>query len=164
MALKNRIITLLAMVFLPRLPQHTHPGLRPNGLFPRQSFHAAKGWRLCHRLGKYLDSLAPLRMRYAVRHFRATSRAVEGLEAASHEVNVKGTINTTAVGHNRDSGIQADGCLLRWHREAWWKTDRKTSIKSVKSRLNYTRLDIHPTKTFSQECCNVFRKQWQYFF
>lgn len=97
------VITLLAMVLLPRLPQHSHPGLRPDGLFPRQSFQAAKGCCLGHWLGEYLDGLAPLRMSYAVRHFRATSRAVEGLQAATHEVHIKGTIYATAVCHNRDS-------------------------------------------------------------
>lgn len=97
------LITLLAVALLPRLPQHTHPGLRPNGLFPRQSFQAAKDCCLCHGLGKYLDGLAPLRMGYVVRHFGATSRAVEGLEATTHEVHIKRTIDATAVCHNRGS-------------------------------------------------------------
>lgn len=97
------VITLLAVVLLPRLPQHSHPGLRPNGLFPRQSFQAAKGCCLGHRLGEYLDGLAPVRMRYVVRHFRATPRAAEGLQAASHEVHIEGTIDATAVSHYRDS-------------------------------------------------------------
>lgn len=107
------LVTLLAVVLLPRLPQHPHPGLWPNGLFPRQSFQAAKGGCLCHRLGKYLDGLGSLLMRHAMRHFRATSGAVEGLQATAHEVHVEGAVDTTAVGHNGDSGVQAAGALLR---------------------------------------------------
>lgn len=109
----NSLVTLLAVVLLPRLPQHSHPGLRPNGLFPRQSFQAAEGCRLGHRLGEYLDGLAPLGVRYTVRHFRASSRAVEGLEAAAHEVHIKGTIDATAVSHNRDSRFQAALAFVR---------------------------------------------------
>lgn len=130
------LVTLLAVVLLPRLPQHTHPGLRPNGLFPRQSFQAAKGCRFGHGLGEYLDGLAPLRMRKAVRHFRLTSRAVEGLEAATHEVHIKGTVDATAFSHNGDSWLQAARAFVWWHGEAWWKTDRRTSSQNVHRGLN----------------------------
>lgn len=136
------LLTLLAVVLLPRLPQHTHPGLRPNGLFPRQSFQAAKGRRLRHRLAEYLDGLGPLLMRHAMKHFRATSGAVEGLEAAAHEVHIKGSVDATAVGHNGDSGFLAAGALLGWDREAWWKTKTRTiQIQKVQSWLNDAWLD-----------------------
>lgn len=47
-----------------------------------------------------------------MKHFRATSGAVEGLEAAAHEVHIKGSVDATAVGHNGDSGFQAAGARL----------------------------------------------------
>lgn len=51
-------------------------------------------------------------MEQTMRHFRATPRTVEGLEAIAHQVHVKSAIHATAVGHNGDSWVQATVVLL----------------------------------------------------
>lgn len=47
-----------------------------------------------------------------MRHFSDTSRTVEGLKTTAHEVHVKGTVDTAAIGHNGNGRLQAAAVLL----------------------------------------------------
>jgi len=104
---QSPLVTLLAVAFIPRLPQHTHLGLGSYGLFPRQRLHAAEGRGLADRLREYLDGLGSLLVGRPVRHLGATPGTVEGLEAAAHQVHVERAVNAAAVGHNGDGRVHA---------------------------------------------------------
>ncbi|KAG7279666.1 hypothetical protein CRUP_025769 [Coryphaenoides rupestris] len=102
------------------LPQHTHPGPRGNGLFPRQRRRLGNG------PGRNADGLASVTstsvaaeavvvmvvlllflFRGAVVHSGTSGGAVESLQAAAHQVHVEGSVDATAVGHDAHRGVQA---------------------------------------------------------
>lgn len=63
-------------------------------------------------MSKYLDSFGSFFVGQTMRHFSDTSRTVEGLKTTAHEVHVKGTVDTAAIGHNGNGRLQAAAVLL----------------------------------------------------